>query len=270
MDVYQTIASIERIAPPGGQAAWDRSGVQIAGVSPNVARLAASLDPTSEAVTAALSWGADFLLTHHPLYMEPKPLDAPGPFLDVARAILAAGAWLFAAHTSLDANPVGPAGWLARTLGLIDTRVLEPTAEGLGFGQAGRLPAPLDWDDFEQALAAAVGREFWTVAGAPPRRVASVAVCPGSGGSLAPAALAAGADVFVTGDLKYHQALDAIHARPGLCVVDVGHFSLEEEMTRLLAGQLGADLAPAGVEVRFFPGREPFAVRSIRSRRGNP
>ena len=64
--------------------------------------------------------------------------------------------------------------------------------------------------------------------------------------------------VMGTGDLKYHQALDAGHPATGLCVVDVGHFSLEEEMTRLLAGSLDAQLAPAGVEVRFFPGRDPL------------
>ncbi len=154
--------------------------------------------------------------------MEPRPLDTPGPFLDAARAVLTSGAWLYSAHTSLDANPSGPAGWLARNLGLANIAVLEPTAEGLGLGQVGALPAPLAWDAFTRALAANVRREFWTLAGTPPPYVERVAVCPGSGGSLAAAARAAGAQVLVTGDLKYHQALDAGHPATGLCVVDVG------------------------------------------------
>ncbi|MEW5772043.1 MAG: Nif3-like dinuclear metal center hexameric protein [Thermodesulfobacteriota bacterium] len=260
MDVTRIIEHIERIAPPEAQAPWDRSGLQAAGVSPAAGRLAVGLDPTPGFTTAALDWGADFLLTHHPLYLEPKPLDAPGPFLDAARAVLAAGAWLYSAHTSLDANPAGPAGWLARGLGLSGLTALEPTGEGLGIGQVGSLPAPLAWDDFVRALAALAPRDFWTLAGEPPGRVERAAVCPGSGGSLVSTARAAGAQVLVTGDLKYHQALDARHPATGLCVVDVGHFSLEEEMTRLLAAALDAELAPAGVEVRFFPARDPLAA----------
>ena len=258
MDVTRIIEHIERIAPPTAQASWDRSGLQAAGLAPAASRLAVGLDPTPDFVAAALDWGAGFLLTHHPLYLEPRPLDAPGPFLDAARAVLSAGAWLYAAHTSLDANPAGPAGWLARKLGLAGLAVLEPTADGLGIGQVGDLGEPLAWDDFARVLAGQVRRDFWTLAGTRPQRVERVAICPGSGGSLAGAARAAGAQVLVTGDLKYHQALDAGHPATGLCVVDVGHFSLEEEMTRLLAGSLDAQLAPAGVEVRFFPGRDPL------------
>ncbi len=260
MDVTRIIEHIERVAPPAAQAPWDRSGLQAAGISPAASRLAVGLDPTPAFIAEALAWGAQFILTHHPLYMEPKPLDAPGPFLDAARAVLSAGAWLYAAHTSLDANPAGPAGWLARGLGLTGVAVLEPTAEGLGLGQVGDLPASLAWDAFATALASLVRRNFWTLAGERPSRVARVAVCPGAGGSLAATARAADAQVLVTGDLKYHQALDAGHPATGLCVVDVGHFSLEEEMIRLLAGSLAAELAPAGVEVRFFPGRDPLAV----------
>lgn len=260
MDVTRIIEHIERIAPPAAQAPWDRSGLQAAGLSPAASRLAVGLDPTPAFIAAALDWGADFLLTHHPLYLEPRPLDAPGPFLDAARATLAAGAWLYSAHTSLDANPAGPAGWLARKLGLSGLAVLEPTAPGLGLGQVGDLPSPLGWDAFVRVLAGLAPRDFWSLAGPRPERVTRAAVCPGSGGSLIPAARAAGAQVLVTGDLKYHQALDAGHPATGLCVVDVGHFSLEEEMSRLLAGTLEEELSPAGVEVRFFPGRDPIAA----------
>jgi len=260
MDITRIIEHIERLAPLAAQAPWDRSGLQVLGLSPAAGRLAVGLDPTPAFMAAALGWGADFLLTHHPLYREPKPLDAAGPFLDAARAVLSAGAWLYSAHTSLDANPAGPAGWLARELGLSGLAVLEPTAPGLGFGQVGDLPAPLRWDDFARALAGKVRRDFWTLAGLRPESVSRVAVCPGSGSSLVPAARAAGAQVLVTGDLKYHQALDAGHPATGLGVVDVGHFALEEEMARLLAEILTAELVPAGVEVRFFPGRDPLAA----------
>lgn len=65
-----------------------------------------------------------------------------------------------------------------------------------------------------------------------------------------------GADVFLTGDLKYHQA-QAVQDL-GL-TVDVGHFCLEETMMRIWSDDLARELSPAGLEVVFLPGRDPFA-----------
>lgn len=258
MNVSGVIACIEHIAPPEGQAAWDNSGVQIAGTGEEVSRLAVTIDPSPAAIEAALDWGADMVLTHHPLYREPQRLDRPGYFLDAARAVLASGTWLYAAHTSLDVRSDGPAGWLARELGLADTAVLEPTAPGdplAGFGLAGTLPEVLGWKDFALRLARAVDRDFWTLSGETPDVVRRVAYCTGSGASLMDAAASAGADVFVTGDLRYHQAMES-----GQFTVDVGHFSLEERMTAELADAVADVLGPQGVKVRFFPGKEPLTA----------
>lgn len=258
MKIAELIACIEDIAPLTGACEWDNSGVQVLGTREDAARLAVTIDPSPAAVGRALDWGADLVLTHHPLYMDPQPLSRPGYFLDAARPLVASGAWLYSAHTSLDAQPGGPAGWLARALGLTGLSVLEPTDPAdpaVGIGLAGALPAQLPWADFVSALAGLVERDFWTLAGPLPERVATVAYCTGSGASLAAEALAAGADVLVTGDLKYHQAMET-----PLAVVDVGHFSLEERMTRELAEILDKRLAPSGVETRFFPGGDPLTV----------
>ncbi len=258
MNVQEIIALIEDSAPLTGAATWDRSGVQIAGQKNDVRKLAALLDPVPDGIAEALAWGADMILTHHPLYMEPRALDAPGDFLDVARMVLAHGSWLYAAHTSLDAQPEGPAGWLARSFKLSHVRVLEPTGapgENVGLGIIGDLPDPIAWPRFAASLAECVERDFWTTSGEPPASIRTMAYCTGSGGSLVEAAKSAKADVYVTGDLKYHQALCA-----GIFLVDVGHFSLEEEMIRLFAKDLDSGLSPKGVAVKFFKGADPFTV----------
>lgn len=133
---------------------------------------------------------------------------------------------------------------------------LRSPSETVGFGEVGQLPEALSYEAFVGVLGTALGRGFWTEIGPRPERVERVAYLPGSGASALDAALAAGADVFITGDVKYHQALDA--AGMGLHVLDVGHFVLEEEMMRLFAAELDAGLPD--VEVRFFQGRDPFAV----------
>ena len=270
MRIHELITHIEALAPLAGAAPWDHSGVQVAGTVQDVRRLAVTIDPTPEAVSRALDQGAQCVLTHHPLGLEPRHLDTPGPFLDVVRLVLSAGAWLYAAHTSLDARPAGPAGWLPRALGLTGTSVLEPTDPAdpeVGIGLAGALPAPLSWPDFLAELGRHVARPDWSLSGPEPATVSRVAVCPGSGGSLFGAVAEARADVYVTGDVRYHQGLETPCA-----VVDVGHFTLEETMTRLMAEDLSRSLA-GDVEVRFLEGRDPFrthAPRAVRADRNQP
>ena len=321
------LAAIRMLAPEANQSGWDNSGVQVAGEAQDASKVAVCLEPTPEMVGRCLDWGAGVVVTHHPLYMQPKPLSRESMFLSVVRRVVGAGAWLYAAHTSLDTRPGGPAFWLGRELGLTDARLLEvehgrapveasffcdkpisretadiwanneavhsvaqsaagevrvvcdedgwpevartvefslgkrplfylrpmtaPLAE-VGFGQVGRLPEPMSFDAFASRLAALTGKKDFSVAGPRPGTVSVVAYCGGSGASLVDAAASAGADVFVTGDMKYHPAVEA-----RTCVIDAGHFSLEEEMMRRFALELSGTLD--GAEVRFFEGADPFS-----------
>jgi len=121
----------------------------------------------------------------------------------------------------------------------------------VGFGEVGDLPVPMAWDEFASTLGKLINREAFTVSGPQPETVKRVAYCGGSGSSLIGTAAKAGADVFITGDMKYHPAVET-----PICVADVGHFSLEEEMMRLFAEELAEKLA--GVEVKFFKGDDPM------------
>jgi len=269
MHIADILSRIERAADPRHAAAWDKSGIQIAGSAAECARVAVGLDPTPRFAADALAFGAQLLLTHHPLTLSPRLPDRVDAYHEVLRLVLMHGAWLYAAHTSLDVRPDGPAAWPAREFGLADVAILEPTgplpdhadasrippgACAMGYGLVGNLPAPLPYAAFCARLAEITGRTFFTLAGTAPAHIARAAFCPGSGADLAQAAQAAQADILVTGDLKYHQAQEA-----PLPILDVGHFCLEERMMRLFADFLAEELAPHGVEVRHFPGRDPLA-----------
>ncbi len=106
---------------------------------------------------------------------------------------------------------------------------------GRGLGRTGRLPAPMSARDLanlcEERLASPA-----RLVGDADREVRAVALCGGSGSSLIPDAIRAGADAFVTGDLKHHQALDA--AAAGLTVIDAGHHGTEQPFVRVLAALL--------------------------------
>ena len=256
MEVVEIIAAIEKIAPLRLAAPWDHSGVQVAAFRESAGKVAVLLDPTLEGLRAAVADGAEFILTHHPLSMQPVFPDKADDHLAVLQLLLSHNIPLYSAHTSLDASPRGPAAWAAEAQGLSDLRVLEPTGEEngrtVGFGFVGELAEPLEYEKFCRMLAEILGVDSWQVCGPRPERVGRVACCPGSGSSLAGEAAKAEADVLITGDVKYHAALDA-----GIRILDVGHFCLEEEMMRRFAAQLQIILP---VPVVFWPGRNPLAL----------
>ena len=270
MHVAELIAGIERIARPGNAASWDRSGIQVASARREVTRLAVALDPTPASVRAALDAGADCILSHHPLSLSPDLPRHMDDYREVLRLLLGADVPLYAAHTTLDVNTSGPAAWLADALGLQNRAVLEvvapPERPGelpAGYGLAGDLPAPMEFAAFNALLTRLLKFSGGTACGPVPERVARVAYCTGSGSSLWREAQAAGARLFITGDVKYHTALEA---RIG--ILDVGHHSLEEEMMRRMSEMLAAQFA--GVDVVFVASASPLRPRCVPAQAGAP
>lgn len=331
MHVHELISLIETVAPPRWAASWDRSGVQVAAHRERIDKLAVGLNASPDLIDQASSWGADFILVHHPLALKPELPDRPNGYHHVLGVLMRRDAWLYAAHTSLDVQPRGPVRWLARELGLNNVSALEVTghrrgrwfrilgseegirrvareldgragvevhahgacvlevttrpgsdfevngaissvggealrvasleldqpAEPLGFGFVGDLPEHSAWDEFCELLQGILGGSPRSLAGSVPERVDRVACCPGSGASLLRRVGKTGAQVYVTGDIKYHDAQLAQDL--GYLVVDVGHFVLEERMMREFAELIRQSLGHRAMEVAFFPEVDVFS-----------
>ena len=255
MKAFELVEIIEKIAPLHYAASWDKSGIQIASFNDTITRLGVMLDPGPESVAKAIEGGADFLLAHHPLVMKPRFTDKADDYLRVLDLVLGARAWLYSSHTSLDANPEGPSRWLGEELGLMSMEILAPAGDGYGFGFVGNLPLPLSYEDFCRTVARVLGVAKWRGCGLIPQHVCRVACCPGSGSDLAVLAALSGADVMVTGDCKYHAAMEA-----PLRLLDVGHFALEEEMMRRITAILQDT---CGLDALFIPAIDPFSFESV-------
>ena len=258
MQLTEIFSAIEKIAPLEAAAPWDMSGLQVAARRSDAVILAVCLDPTPASVRQALELGAQCILSHHPLALKPalpRRLDA---YHEVLRLLLAADVPLYSAHTSLDINADGPAGWLAGELELRNLEVLDPTAPPLsgaalplGFGLAGDLPTPQSLAQIMSALTRHIALSTATVCGPMPERISRLAYCTGSGSSLLREAGASGAQLFITGDVQSPTALEA-----EIGLLDVGHHSLEEEMMRRMSELLARRLA--GLNVVFVPSASPL------------
>lgn len=124
-----------------------------------------------------------------------------------------------------------------------------------GTGRIGELPMPLSLREFTEHVAAVLPRTVWGVraAGAPDQVIHTVAVCGGSGGSYAELARNAGADAYLTSDLKHHSTLETVNEQAGvsarpLALVDAAHWATEfpwlEVVARRLRESFVADSLP--------------------------
>ncbi len=122
--------------------------------------------------------------------------------------------------------------------------------EGIGLGRIGRLAQATTLAEFAATVKQALHVDALRVVGDDLAKVNKVAVCGGSGASLLNEAARQGADVLVTGDVKYHEALTA--DSKGLALIDAGHFGTERLMVGHLAEAMGQGAAARGLEIEFL------------------
>lgn len=116
--------------------------------------------------------------------------------------------------------------------------------EKLGLGRIGRLPEPTALGEYAGQLKKVLSAPALRYVGDPMTRISKVALCSGSGASLLRDAVRAGADLLVTGDVKYHEAREAEDL--GLALIDAGHFPTEIIMVNDVTERLGRALIRAG------------------------
>jgi dinuclear metal center YbgI/SA1388 family protein len=229
---------------------WDRPGLQVGDPLDEVARVLVSLDVTRAVIDEAASVADTLLLAHHPLLLSPlvslTPATAAGSLaLRAARA----GVTVAAAHTNLDAADDGSSTSdpVVALLGLRDVGPLcAPARPGARpMGRVGDLPRPLTLADLARQVGVGLPAPDVRIVGDAELIVRRVAVLGGSGGSAVPEALAAGAQVLVTGDVRHHLALDA--GELGLALVDAGHHATEAAAMPAFAARLERDARTRGL-----------------------
>lgn len=228
--VQDILQFIESLAPVELKADWDNVGLLCGSSQKEVRKILVALDPFNHVCEEAVAWGADLLVTHHPLIFQ--PLSSVTDKSTVGRAVmtlLGGGVAAINAHTNLDCAAGGVNDTLANVLGLTDVAVIGD-AQLL---RAGRFDSSLPM--FLTHVKERLGCDGLRYAdGGKP--VSRVAVGGGSCGSELQTVLDAGCDTFVTADVKYNQFWDAKEL--GLNLIDAGHFATENPVIPVLAAKL--------------------------------
>jgi dinuclear metal center YbgI/SA1388 family protein len=244
----EVIAALDARYDPALAEGWDAVGLVCGDPDEPVGGVLFAVDPTTAVVDEVIATGAGLLVTHHPLLLTPvHGVPADDPKGRLVHRLIRAGAALFVAHTNADRAPdSGVNDALAAVLGLRDAVPLQPADDDprTGLGRVGDLERAMTLREFTALAAGALPATVGGVraAGDPEGMVRRVAVCGGSGGSLTSAAAAAGADVFLTSDLRHHAVSDAREST-GLALCDVGHFATEWPWLPVAADVLHRDLS---------------------------
>ncbi len=260
LTLRDVVAALEDLYPPGSAADWDRVGLVTGDPAQTVRRIVFALDPTLAVIEDAREWGADLLVTHHPLLLRGvhsvATTSAKGASVT---SLIVSDLALYVAHTNADVADPGVSSVLADALGLTSQRPLT-TIGPYAAGRVGELAAPMSLAEFAGAAARALPPTAGgiRVSGDPAAEVRTIAVMGGSGDDQFEAVRASGADVYLTADLRHHPVLEAREeARDGRpYLVDAGHWATESlwlasAQERLLAALADNPRSPVRVESRI-------------------
>jgi dinuclear metal center YbgI/SA1388 family protein len=196
-----------------------------------VTKIGAAVDAGAVPFRLAVEQGVDFLIVHHGMYWDmPRPLT--GAAYDRVCALIRGNCALYSNHLPLDAHPeIGNNALLARQLGLARARGFMPNEGGdIGLIAASALSRAGLRARLEALYPRVVAVEFGS------DRPREVAICSGSGNSALPAAVAAGVDTLVTGELREEHFNRAQEERLNLFLC--GHYATEVHAVKALAAEL--------------------------------
>ena len=249
--VHDILAYLETLAPRFMKMDWDNVGLLCGSRKQEVAKVLVALDPFEGVCKEAAAWGADLIITHHPLIFQ--AIKSVTDDTSIGRSIqllCKEGISAVNAHTNLDCAPGGVNDRLAATLGLSEVVVIDPMGTDENGQEWGLLRkgvvAEQTLADFLPIVKSALGCEGlrYVEVGKPVRRVA---VGGGACASELMDAYRAGCDTFVTSDVKYNQFWDAKDL--GINLIDAGHFYTENPVTACLAEKIAAAFPEVEVKI---------------------
>ena len=203
MEVAKIIDLIEKFAPLDTQESWDCSGWVVDLDINNIKKILLCVSVTEGIINQAIEKNCDLIISHHPLFFVPMS------FNKVVS--------IYSAHTNLDKTDGGTTDTLIDLLGF-------KNPEKIGyFLRMVDLTKELFLDEFIKLLKSSLNlKNLSVVNNHNQQKINKVAFCAGSGASFANEAKKYFADILVTGDVKYHNAVES-----NIILIDIGHFESE-------------------------------------------
>ena len=236
---------MENLAPLTLKEDWDNPGLLVGNPEQEVQSVLLTLDVTKENVCYAVDHGFDCIISHHPvIFSGIKALRTDTYDGRMFAQLLSHNIGVYCAHTNLDSATGGVNDVLASLLELHDVRPLDGE-EGSSMGRIGRLSEAMSLAEVMEYIKVKLNRP----GGKEKEIVESIALCGGAATCFMNDAVRAGADLYLTGDVKYHDFQQAV--KDDIFLVDGGHYGTEFPVVFELQRLLQTESEKRGWEVKF-------------------
>ena len=254
MSMEWIIEKMNKWAPEATAESFDNVGLLVGDPQATATKVLVALDATDAVIKEAIDGGFDCIITHHPLTYNPlKRVVATDPIGRKVLALARHGISLYAAHTNLDKAPAGVNDRLAEILELPNTTPLQPDGPGseigLGIGAVGHFATEMTLGQVADHVKKALGLTSLRYGGDVDKKIKKVAICGGSGMGFAQYVKDAKADLYITGDIKYSDALPFLE--DGIAIIDITHYSGENIIIAAIVKKLTALAAADGQNITF-------------------
>ena len=235
MILQDIINIIESVAPLSYQATWDNSGLQVGDRNADIHAALLTVDVTESVVDEAIEKHCDLIISHHPLIFRGlKQITGSTTQERCIEKAIRHNIAIYSSHTSMDVYLHGVSGKIADKLDIINYHILCPTTDdNVGLGVIGELKTPMKSDDFIHFVQNIFDCSLRYIKPCD-ENITTVAICGGAGAEFITQAIAQGADIYITADMKYHE-MQAAYGQIG--VIDLDHWT-SEHFTREIFDEL--------------------------------
>lgn len=222
--VSKIIKELEEFAPLSTMQKWDNSGWQINLGIENTGKILLTLDVTPSTVNQAVKKHCDLILSHHPIFFTPlKTIETPYVIKAIQNNVQ-----IYSAHTNFDVAIGGVCEYLAEKCGF---KELDTIFEFIKYK---KFDEKQNFSKLITTLKKIFNLSNIKVVNGKRKTYSSIAFCSGSGGEYIQDLEKNGIDVFITGDIKHHQAINA----GKMTVIDLGHFNSEKFVVEIFENLL--------------------------------
>ncbi|MCR5834694.1 MAG: Nif3-like dinuclear metal center hexameric protein [Selenomonadaceae bacterium] len=244
--VQTVVDAVNRLAPKNLAEEWDNPGLLVGLPNAEVKKILVCLDVMDDSIERATAIDAQMIVSHHPMIFRAiKNVRLDLPTGKKISRLIKNDIAVFAAHTNLDTATGGVNDVLAEKLGLLDVKMLGNEEQSMG--RMGNLETEMTAEEFARHVKKSLKAENVRLVDAGDFKIKKVGLCGGAGAEFIQRAKFYGAQAFVTGDVKYHEAQGAIES--GIHVIDAGHFATEYPIVNALAEYLRSELQYYDLEI---------------------
>lgn len=259
MKAKKIISILDNFAPTALIDSWDNTGFQVGDDSIDIKKVLLSLDVDERVIDYSIEKNVDMIISHHPVIF--RPIEEINTRSEKGRTIYKAikeDIVIYNAHSNLDQAVGGVSDVLADKFMLRDREILSENLEldkyVYGYGRVGYIDR-MDLVDFISLTKEILDLDKLTVYGDVNKRVERIALCGGSGSSFIKDAYDKQADVYITGDIKYHDAQEGTSL--GMTIIDAGHYHTEKFVLEKLKEVLNKELGNA-LDIEVYEKSSPI------------